>query len=168
MDQDEAVAVMLEKYEVCAGLFHGFDRAKWTTGTPAERLGLLPAAQEHILIQERGKERCLGAVRELSQAFALAVPHEAALAIRDDVAFFQAVQAVLAKRAPGDARPEEEIEHAVRNIISRAVAPEGVIDIFAAAGLAKPDISILSDDFLAEVRGMPQRNLAVELLQKLL
>ncbi|HMV38467.1 MAG TPA: type I restriction endonuclease subunit R [Plasticicumulans sp.] len=168
LDQDEAVAVMLEKYEVCAGLFHGFDRAKWTTGTPAERLGLLPAAQEHILIQERGKERCLGAVRELSQAFALAVPHEAALAIRDDVAFFQAVQAVLAKRAPGDARPEEEIEHAVRNIISRAVAPEGVIDIFAAAGLAKPDISILSDDFLAEVRGMPQRNLAVELLQKLL
>jgi type I restriction enzyme R subunit len=84
------------------------------------------------------------------------------------VAFFQAVQAVLAKRAPGDARPEEEIEHAVRNIISRAVAPEGVIDIFAAAGLARPDISILSDDFLAEVRGMPQRNLAVELLQKLL
>ena len=76
LDQDEAVAVMLEKYEVCAGLFHGFDRAKWTTGTPAERLGLLPAAQEHILIQERGKERCLGAVRELSQAFALAVPHE--------------------------------------------------------------------------------------------
>ena len=168
LDQDEAVAVMLEKYEVCAGLFHGFDRAKWTTGTPAERLGLLPAAQEHILIQERGKERCLGAVRELSQAFALAVPHEAALAIRDDVAFFQAVQAVLAKRAPGDARPEEDIEHAVRAIISRAVAPEGVVDIFAAAGLAKPDISILSDDFLAEVRGMPQRNLAVELLQKLL
>ena len=178
LNQDEAVAVMLEKYEVCCGLFGpittpagvvgGFDRSKWTTGTPAERLGLLPAAQEHILIQERGKERCLGAVRELSQAFALAVPHEAALAIRDDVAFFQAVQAVLAKRAPGDARPEEDIEHAVRSIISRAVAPEGVVDIFAAAGLAKPDISILSDDFLAEVRGMPQRNLAVELLQKLL
>jgi type I restriction enzyme R subunit len=84
------------------------------------------------------------------------------------VAFFQAVQAVLAKRAPGDARPEEDIEHAVRQIISRAVAPEGVIDIFAAAGLAKPDISILSEEFLAEVRGMPQRNLAVELLQKLL
>jgi len=84
------------------------------------------------------------------------------------VAFFQAVQAVLAKRTPGDARPEEDIEQAVRQIISRAVAPEGVIDIFAAAGLAKPDISILSEEFLAEVRGMPQRNLAVELLQKLL
>ena len=108
------------------------------------------------------------AVRELSQAFALAVPHDEALKIRDDVAFFQALQAVLAKRAPGDARPEEELEHAVRQIISRAVSPEGVVDIFAAAGLEKPDISILSDDFLAEVRGMPQRNLAVELLQKLL
>jgi type I restriction enzyme R subunit len=168
LDQDEAVAVMLEKYEVCCGLFHGFNWAKWTTGTPQERLSLLPLAQEHILAQESGKERCVGAVRELSQAFALAVPHAEALRIRDDVAFFQAVQAVLSKRAPGDARPEEELDHAVRQIISRAVAPEGVMDIFAAAGLAKPDISILSDDFLAEVRGMPQRNLAVELLQKLL
>jgi type I restriction enzyme, R subunit len=128
----------------------------------------LPPAQEHVLRQENGKDRCLGAVRELSQAFALAVPHTEALRIRDDVAFFQAVRAVLAKRAPGDARPEEELDHAVRQIISRAVAPEGVVDIFAAAGLAKPDVSILSDDFLAEVRGMPQRNLAVELLQKLL
>jgi type I restriction enzyme R subunit len=84
------------------------------------------------------------------------------------VGFFQAVQAVLAKRAPGDARPEEELDHAVRQIISRAVAPEGVVDIFAAAGLAKPDISILSDEFLAEVRGLPHKNLAVELLRKLL
>src|SRR5207249_954687 len=164
----QALAVMLEKYEVCTGLFHGFDWSKWTTGTPQERLGVLPPAQEHILKQERGKDRCVRAVRELSQAFALAVPHAEALRIRDDVAFFQAVQAVLAKRAPGDARPEEDIDHAVRQIISRAVAPEGVIDIFAAAGLAKPDISILSEAFLAEVRGMPQRNLAVELLQKLL
>lgn len=168
LDQEEAVAVMLEKYEVCRGLFHGLDRRKWTTGTPQERLALLPSAQEHILGQESGKERCLRAVRELSQAFALAVPHDEALRIRDDVAFFQAVQAVLAKRAPGDARPLEDLDHAVRQIISRAVSPEGVLDIFAAAGLAKPDISILSDEFLAEVRGMPHRNLAVELLQKLL
>ena len=108
LDQEEAVAVMLEKYEVCCGLFHGFDWSKWTTGAPQERLGLLPPAQEHVLKQENGKERCLRAVRELSQAFALAVPHAEALRIRDDVAFFQAVQAVLAKRAPGDARPEEE------------------------------------------------------------
>jgi len=168
LDQEEAVAVMLEKYEVCCALFHGFDGSKWTTGTPQERLGLLPLAQEHVLAQENGKDRCLRSVRELSQAFALAVPHEEALRIRDDVAFFQAVQAVLAKRAPGDARPEEDLDHAVRQIISRAVAPEGVVDIFAAAGLDKPDLSILSDEFLAEVRGMPQRNLAVELLQKLL
>jgi type I restriction enzyme R subunit len=168
LDQDEAVAVMLEKYEVCCGLFHGLDWSKWTTGTPPERLGLLPPAQEHVLAQENGKDRCLRSVRELSQAFALAVPHDQALRIRDDVAFFQAVQAVLAKRAPGDARPEEDLDHAVRQIISRAVAPEGVVDIFAAAGLEKPDLSILSDEFLAEVRGMPHRNLAVELLAKLL
>jgi type I restriction enzyme R subunit len=168
LDQDEAVSVMLEKYEVCCGLFHGFDWTKWISGTPAERLGLLPPAQEHILKQEDGKDRCVRAVRELSQAFALAVPHEEALRIRDDVAFFQAIQAVLSKRAPGDQRPEEELDHAVRQIISRAVTPEGVVDIFAAAGLEKPDISILSDEFLAEVKGLPQRNLAVELLQKLL
>ena len=168
LDQAEAVAVMLEKYEICCGLFHGFDRSKWTTGTPQERLGLLPGAQEHILTQENGKDRCVQSVRELSQAFALAVPHEDAIRIRDDVAFFQAVQAVLAKRAAADARPEEELDHAVRQIISRTVASEGVIDIFASAGLEKPDLSILSEEFLAEVRGMPQRNLAVELLQKLL
>src|SRR5690606_25071752 len=168
LDQEEAVALMLEKYEICSGLFHGFDRSRWTTGTPTERLALLPAAQEHILEQEDGKDRCVRTVRELSQAFALAVPHEEALRIRDDVAFFQAVQAVLAKRAPGEARPEQDLDHAVRQIIPRAVTPEGVVDIFAAAGLQKPDISILSDDFLAEVRGMPHRNLAVELLQKLL
>ena len=165
---DQAVAVMLEKYEICCGLFHGFDRSRWVTGTQADRLGLLPAAQEHILAQENGKDRCVRSVRALSQAFALAVPHEDALRIRDDLAFFQVVQSGLAKRASADARPEEELDHAVRQIISRAVASEGVIDIFAAAGLEKPDISILSDEFLAEVRSMPQRNLAVELLQKLL
>jgi type I restriction enzyme R subunit len=168
LDQDEAVAVMLEKYEVCCGLFHGFDWSRWMTGMPQERLGLLPTAQEHILAQENGKDRCVHAVRELSQSFALAVPHAEALRIRDDVAFFQAVQAVLAKRAPSDARPEEELDHAVRQIISRAVAPEEVVDIFAAAGLEKPDISILSEEFLAEVRDLPQKNLAVELLRKLL
>ena len=168
VDQSEAVAVMLEKYEVCCGLFHGFDWSGWVDGKPTERMGLLPGAQEHILAQEDGKERCLRAVRELSQAFALAVPHEEAMRIRDDVAFFQAVRSVLAKRAAGEARPEEELDYAIRQIVSRSVASEGVVDIFAAAGLDKPDISILSEEFLAEVRGMKQRNLAVELLQKLL
>jgi type I restriction enzyme R subunit len=168
LDQDEAVALMLEKYEVCSALFHDFDRSTWVIGSPQERLSLLPAAQEHILVQRNGKERLIRAAGELSQAFALAVPHPEALGIRDDVAFFQAVQAVLSKRAPGDVRPEEDLDHAIRQIVSEAIAPEGVMDIFAAAGLEKPDISILSDDFLSEVREMPQRNLAVELLQKLL
>ena len=168
LDQGEAVAAMREKYEICCGLFHGFDRAAWIDGTPAARLGLLPAAQEHVLAQENGKDRCLQAVRALSQAFALAVPHEEALRIRDEVAFFQAVRSALAKRAGAETRTEESLDHAVRQIVSRAVAPEGVMDVFAAAGLEKPDLSILSDEFLAEVRDMPQRNLAVELLQKLL
>ena len=168
LDQKEAVAVMMEKYEVCCSLFHGFDWSAWVSGTAAERLALLPAAQEHILAQENGKERCVTAVRELSQAFALAVPHADAIRIRDDVSFFQTAQSALAKRAAGTGKPGEDLDHAVRQLVSRAVASEDVIDIFAAAGLEKPDISVLSDEFLAEVRGMPQRNLAVELLRKLL
>ena len=168
VDKGEAVAVMLEKYEICLGMLHGFDFAQWSTGTAKERLGLLPGAQEHILAQENGKDRFVAAVRDLSRAFALAVPSDEAMRIRDDLDFFQALQSVLAKRAAAEARPEEELEQAVRQIVSRAVAPEGVIDIFAAAGIQKPDISILSDEFLSEVRGMEHRNLAVELLQKLL
>ena len=168
LDQTQAVEIMLEKYEICCALFHGFDWSRSITGTSAEKLGLLPAAQEHILAQENGKDRCLKAVRELSQAFALAVPHEDAKRIRDDVAFFQAVRSVLIKRTEAEAQPLEELDLAVRQIVSRSVAPEGVTDIFSAAGLEKPDISILSEKFLAEVKDMPQRNLAVELLQKLL
>ena len=168
IDQEEAVAVMLEKYEICCDLFHGFGWSKWITGTPQERLALLPAALEHILAQENGKERLLQAVTELSKAFALVVPREEALRIRDDVAFFQAVRSALAKRALAERKTEEELDHAVRQIIDKAIAPEGVIDIFAAAGLPKPDISILSEEFLAEVRGMPQKNLAVEVLRRLL
>ena len=168
LDQSEAVALMLEKYEVCLGLFHGFDWSHWVSGTAQARLSLLPAAQEHILAQEEGKERMLRAVTELSQSFALAVPHAEALRIRDDVGFFQSVRAVLAKTIAGEHRSDEDLDHAIRQIISRAVASDEVVDLFAAAGLKRPDISILSDEFLAEVRGMPQRNLAVELLQKLL
>jgi type I restriction enzyme R subunit len=135
---DKAIAVMHEKYEICCGLSHGFDRSVWVTGTPAEGLGLLPTSLEYLLAQENGKDRFLRAVRELSQAFALVVPHEEALAIRDDVSFFQTVQAALSKRLPGDSKPEEELDHAVRQIISRAIAPEGVVDIFAVAGIDKP------------------------------
>jgi type I restriction enzyme R subunit len=168
IDQEEAVAAMLERYEVCRGIFHGFDWADWKQGGPEQRVSVLPAAQEHVLAQEDGKNRLAKAVGELSKAFALAVPHEKALAIREDVAFFQAVKSVLTKSASGDGRTAEELEHAIRGIVSRAVAPDGVIDIFAAAGLKRPDISILSDEFLAEIRGMKRRNLAVEMLRKLL
>lgn len=159
---------MLEKYEVCCGLFHGFDWSAWKSGKPAERLGLLPAAQEHILAQEDGKQRLLDAVTKLSQAFALAVPSDDALRIRDDVGFFQAVRACLAKLSSPGGKPPDEIEHAIRQIVSHAIASDEVIDIYAAAGLRKPDISILSDQFLDEVRELPQRNLAVELLRRLL
>lgn len=168
LDQAEAVAVMLEKCEVCRGLFHGFDWSHWLTGTAGQKVSLLPEAQEHILAQEDGKSRLMQAVNELSKAFALAVPHAEALRIRDDVGFFQAVRAVLAKNEPGEHKSSEDLDHAIRQIISKAMVSDEVVDIFAAAGLKKPDISILSDEFLAEVRGMPQRNLAVELLQKLL
>ncbi|MHB9146306.1 MAG: type I restriction endonuclease subunit R [Symbiobacteriia bacterium] len=168
IDQEEAVAVMLEKHEVCLGIFHGFNWSAWNSGGPQERLSILPAAQEHVLQLDNGKKRLKKAVTELSQAFALAVPHQKALNIREDVVFFQAVKSVLSKGAAGDRHSPEEIDHAIRQIVSRAVASDEVIDIFAAAGLKKPDISILSDEFLAEVRGMPQRNLAVEMLRKLL
>jgi len=168
IDQDVVVALMLEKYEICLGLFHGFDWSLWRSGTPEQRVNLLPAAQEHIYSQENGQERLINAVNDLSRAFALAVPHEEALKIRDDVAFFQAVKNSLAKKSPLLPRPEDELDHAVKQIVSKAIAPEGVIDLFAAAGLKKPDISILSEEFLAEVRNMPYRNLAVEVLHKLL
>lgn len=168
IDQEEAVAVMLEKYEICRGLFHGFNWSAWMSKSPAERLALLPNAQEHILRQEDGKKRLEKAVADLSAAFALSVPHDAAMRIRDDVGFFQAVKAVLTKAAGQQSRPEHELDAAIRQIVSRAVVSDQVVDIFAAAGLKKPDISILSDEFLAEVSRLPQKNLAVELLRKLL
>ena len=168
VEKGEAIALMLQRHEVCLSMLHGFDFSAWVTGTPAERLALLPAAQEQVLAQEDGKDRFVAAVRDLTRVFALAVPSDESTRIRDDVSFLQAVQSVLAKRSATETTPQEDLDNAVRRIISQAVAPEGVIDIFAAAGLPKPDISILSDEFLAEVRGMEHRNLAVELLQKLL
>lgn len=168
LDQGEAVAVMLEKYEICTDLFYGFDYSLFITGTPAQRLALLPAAQEHILSQDNGKQRLLKAVTQLSKAFALAVPHEEAARIRDEVAFFQSVRVALVKSTSRSPKSDAEMEQAVRQIVSRAISMDQVTDVFAVAGLEKPDISILSDEFLAEVQGMPQRNLAVELLKKLL
>jgi type I restriction enzyme R subunit len=168
IDKAEAVAVMLEKYEICCGLFFGFDWTAWVSGTPEQKLGLLPGAQEHILAQDDGKARVLAAVLDLSRAFALAVPDPEAIRIRDDVSFFQAVRAALVKSSASGAKSEEDLDQAVRQIVSRAISTDGVVDLFSAAGLKKPDISILSDEFLAEVRGLPQKNLAVELLRKLL
>ena len=167
LDQDDAVAALLKHYEICCGLFHGFD---WSSGktSPEKRLALLPFAQEHILAQEEGAKRLSRAVSDLSKAFALAVPHPKALAIRDDVRFFQEVNAVLSKRETNGERSRDDMDHAIRQIVSGAIVSEGVIDIFQAAGLKRPDLSILSEEFLAEVRDMPQKNLAVELLRKLL
>ena len=164
----DAIAVMLEKYEVCCGMFHGFDWSPWANGGAQGKLTILPPAQEHILAQEDGKERHLQAVMELTRAFTLSVPDEEAIQIRDDVNFFQTVRAAILKKAPSEQRTEEDLDSAIRQIVSRAVASEGVVNIFAEAGLRNPDISVLSDDFLSEVRGMPHRNLAVELLQKLI
>jgi type I restriction enzyme R subunit len=168
IDQSEAVALMLERYEVCRDLFHGFDYAAALKGTPGERMRLPPAALEHILAQPDRKDRFVKAVVELSKAFALAVPRAEALEIRDEVVFFQTVKAALVKTAATRERSEEDLDHAIRQIVSAAIAPQGVIDVFEAAGLPKPDISILSDEFMAEVRELPQKNLAVELLQRLL
>ena len=168
VDKAEAVAVMLEKYEICCGLFHGFDWSLWTTGNATDRLKLLPAAQEHILKQKDGKTRLLKAVSELTKAFALAVPHEKTTEIRDDVAFFQTVRKVLAKRTDAEETQLEAADEAIKQLVSKSVVPEGVVDIFAAAGLEKPDVSILSEEFLAEVQDLPHKNVAVELLEKLL
>jgi len=165
LNKEKAVRLLRKKYEMCCDLFHGFD---WRTSLPSERLTLLPAALEHVLAQKEGKLRCLKIVGDLTKAFALAVPHEETTRIRDDVAFFQAVRAALAKRAASRGRSDEELDYAVLQIVSRAVVPEGIRDIFAAAGLQKPDVSILSDEFLMEVRDMGRANLAVELLQRLL
>ena len=166
--QNEAVAIRLEKREVCSALFHGFDWAAWAARTASQRLALLPTAHEHLLAQQDGQQRLYEVVAELSTAFALSVPHPEALRVRDDVGFFQAVKATLAKSTVGPGRSEVEMEHAIRQMVGGAVAIEGVVDVFAAAGEQKPDLSILSDEFLAGVRDVPQRNLSVELLRKLL
>ncbi len=169
LDQEQAVAVMLEKYEQVCAILHGFDYSAAAETTAAKRLPLIAQAAEHVLRQKDGKPRFLLAVTELSKAFALAVPNDEAQDIRDEVGFFQEVRSVLAKSiSEGGGKSPEELDLAVRQIVSRAISSDKVIDIFYAAGLKKPDISILSDEFLAEVQHLPQRNLAVELLQKLL
>jgi type I restriction enzyme R subunit len=168
-DTAQAIAVMLEKHGIACDLMHGFNWDKWTTGKPTERLALIPAGQEHILEQEDGKKRWVQVVTELSRAFALCAASDEATAIRDDVSFFQAIQAALNKQSSTNRKTPEQIDAAIRQLVSKAITTEGqVIDVFTAAGLPKPDISILSDQFLAEVRGLKHKNVAAELLEKLL
>lgn len=168
LDQDEAVAVMLEKYEIVSALFHGFDYTPYFKANAREMMQIIRDAEEHVLKQDDGKNRCNKYVNELSKAFSLAVPHETALQIRDEVGFFQAVKANLSKFSEYTPRSDEELDTAIRQIVSESVVTDKVVDIFDAAGLKKPDISILSDKFLYEVKDLPQKNLAVELLNKLI
>jgi type I restriction enzyme R subunit len=167
IDKEQAVKALLEKHDICCAMMHGYDWGGWNT-TQEKRLELLAGAADYILSLDDGKARWLRAVQELSQAFALAVPDKRALALHDDIAFFQQVRSVLAKPTASEQVTAEDRERAIQQLLSRAVAGEGVVDILAAAGLNKPDISVLDDRFLAQVQAMPRRNLAAELLERLL
>lgn len=169
LDQEQAVEVMLEKYEGVCDLMHGFDYQAILKTEPAKRMAGVAQAMEYILGLEDGKNRYQKAVIALSKAFALSVPHEKAMAIRDEVGLFQEIKTALVKATTSTSeRTPDDMESAIRQLVSKAVYSTEVVDIFAAAGLDKPDISILSDEFLAEVQQLPQRNLALELLKKLI
>jgi type I restriction enzyme R subunit len=168
-DPDDAAVGLREKHGIVCDMLHGFSWAAWTDGTPAERLGLLPAAQELVLAQEDGKSRFCQTVTDMSRLFALCAATDAAIELRDDLSFFQAVAAALGKRSGMSQKTPEQLDAAVRQLVSRAIATEGeVIDVFTAAGMSKPDIGILSEQFLTEVRGLKHKNVAAELLEKLL
>ncbi len=183
LTQQKAIEVMLEKYEVVKQMFHNFDYHRYFAADTRQKLGIILEAQEHILAldqdtktgvsgkehkTESTKERFIKEVIALSQSFALAVPSDAAMEIRDEVGFFQAIKARLVKFEPEGTPGTEDIGTAIRQIVDQALVAEGVVDIFAAAGVQKPDLSVLSDEFLAEVQGMKHRNLAMELLRKVL
>ncbi len=168
-DTHQAIALMLEKHGIACDLLHGFNWDKWTSGQPTERLALIPAGQEIILEQEDGKKRFVQVVTELCRAFALWAANDEATEIRDDVSFFQALQSALNKESTNNRESPEQIDAAIRQLVSKAITTEGqVIDVFTAAGLKQPDIGILDDRFLAEVRGLKHKNVAAELLEKLL
>lgn len=169
VDTAEAVAALQKHYEQCCDMLHGFDWSQWTTGTAAERVTLPQAAADFLLDQEDGKQRWSAHVGSLSQAYALCPTDDYAVEIREDVAFFQIIRTVFRKYSSSE-KTASELDLAVRQLVSKAVvtADEGVVDVFAAAGMERPDVSIMSDEFLEEVRSLPYRNLAVELLRKLL
>ncbi len=165
IDAREALAVLAEKIDVLHNMLHGVDYAAFRS----QAWQLLPAVANHVLGQDDGKKRFADTVLAASKAFALCCTLAEALAYRDELAFLQAVKAALIKHDGADkALTDEQKEHALRQIISRAVVSDQVIDVFSAAGLKRPDISVLSDGFLEDVRHMQQRNLAVELLERLL
>ena len=169
IDQEQALAVFLEKYEIVRDMLHGFDYQSVISGPASGRIVGLTRAMEYVLALEDGKKRYLPAVSTLTKAFALAVPNPKALALRDEVGFFQELRAALVKTTGDEhGKSPDEMESAIRQLVSRAVASTEVIDIFAAAGMEKPDISIMSDEFLEEVQALPQRHLALELLKKLI
>lgn len=151
-------------------MLHGFDYSEFAEGTPAERVTLIVNAQDFVLgKREKTRERFIHEVLALGKAYALAIPHRDALGVREEIVFLQTVRAALSKQElTTTVQARHDVNAAIQQLVEQAVAPEGVIDVFAAAGLKKPDISILSEGFLADVRDMPQRNLAVDLLEKLL
>ncbi|WP_121969725.1 type I restriction endonuclease subunit R [Leptolyngbya sp. BC1307] len=167
--QEQAVALMLEKLEVVSAMYHGFPYENYFDADTARKLSMILAAEEHILGLEDGKKRYINEVTALSQAFAIAIPHEQALDAKDEVGFFQAIKARLTKfDSPSEGRSNEELETTIRQVIDQALVSEQVIDVFDAAGIKKPDISILSDEFLAELKDYEHKNIALEVMKKLL
>jgi type I restriction enzyme, R subunit len=167
--QEQAVALMLEKLEVISAMYHGFGYEAYFDADTGNKLSLILAAEEHILGMADGRKRYINEVTALSQAFAIAVPHDQAMDVKDEVGFFQAVKARLVKfDSVGDGRSNEDIETTIRQVIDQALVSKQVIDVFDAAGIKKPDISILSDEFLAEMKGYEHKNIALEVLKKLL
>jgi len=167
--QEQAVQLMLEKLEVVSQMYHGFEYENYFDADTSKKLSMILAAEEHILGLEDGKKRYINEVTALSKAFAIAIPHDQAMDAKDEVSFFQAVKARLAKfDSTGSGRTDEEIETTIRQVIDKALVSEQVIDVFDAAGIKKPDISILSEEFLMELKGMEHKNVALEVLKKLL
>lgn len=165
IDAHEALAVLQEQMDVLHDMLHGVEYAEFRS----KAWQLLPAVANHVLGLDDGKKRFADTVLAASKAFALCCTLDEALAYREELAFLQAVKAALTKHAGTDKKlTDEQKEHALRQIISRAVVSDEVIDIFSAAGLKRPDIGVLSDEFLEDVRHMKERNLAVELLERLL
>ena len=168
-EQEKAVEKMLENHDVVADMFDKFDYKRYFSADTREKLTLIIEAMEYILGLENGKERFTKQVALLSKAFALAVPDPRAMHIKAEVGFFQAIKTRLAKlESNREGKSNAEIETVIKQIVDKAVVVGGVIDIFDATGIKKPDISILSDDFLEEVKGMKHKNIALELLKKIL